>query len=220
MDRGEITINEIASQFGVHGNQVVRRKKQAQAELAKVFSDKREKHHASENALREELCRQIGKRKVELDWLKKNSEQDPALRRRLIDPECQEISIRRQCELPGVNRSSVYRSSSPVSQETLDLMRFIDEQSTRTPFYGVLRMTAWLRKEGHPVNPKRVRRLMRLMGLEGIYPKPRLSVPHPEHQVFPSLLRGVAVTRPDQVRCSDITDIRLRSVTASLAGCG
>ena len=104
----------------------------------------------------------------------------------------------------------MYRSSSPVSQETLDLMRHIDEQYTRTPFYGVLRMTAWLRKEGHPVNPKRVRRLMRLMGLEAIYPKPRLSVPHPEHQVFPYLLRGVAVTRPDQVWCSDITYIRLR----------
>ena len=89
-------------------------------------------------------------------------------------------------------------------------MRLIDEQSTRTPFYGVLRMTAWLRKEGHPVNPKRVRRLMRLMGLEAIDPKPRLSVPPPEHQVFLSLLRRVAVTRPDQVRCSDITDIRLR----------
>ena len=89
-------------------------------------------------------------------------------------------------------------------------MRFIDEQYTRTPFYGVLRMTAQLRSEGYPVNPKRVRRLMRLMGLEAIYPKPRLSVPHPEHQVFPYLLRGVPVISSDQVWCSDITYIRLR----------
>jgi putative transposase len=119
------------------------------------------------------------------------------------------ISIRRQCELLGVNRSGLYRSPAPVSQETLDVMHLIDAQYTRTPFYGVLRMTAWLRSEGHPVNPKRVRRLMRLMGLEAIYPKPRLSVPHPDHQVFPYLLRGVPVMSSDQVWCSDITYIRL-----------
>ena len=71
-------------------------------------------------------------------------------------------------------------------------------------------MTAWLKEEGHPVNSKRVRRLMRLMGLEAIYPKPRLSVPHPDHQVFPYLLRGVPVTSSDQVWCSDITYIRIR----------
>lgn len=90
------------------------------------------------------------------------------------------------------------------------MMRRIDEQYTRTPFYGVLRMTAWLRREGHSVNPKRVRRLMRLMGLEAIYPKPRLSAPNPEHRVYPYLLRGAFVTGPDQVWCSDITYIRLR----------
>ena len=82
-------------------------------------------------------------------------------------------------------------------------MRLIDEQFTRTPFYGVLRITAWLCKEDHPVNPKRIRRLMRLMGLEAVYPKPRLSSPHPDHRVYPYLLRGVAVTAPDQVWCSD-----------------
>ena len=100
--RGERTINEIASQFGVHGNQDVRWKKQALADLAEVFLDKREKRHPSEEALREELYRQIGQLKVELDWLKKNSEQDLALRWGLIDPELPMISIRRQCELLGV----------------------------------------------------------------------------------------------------------------------
>ena len=124
--RGEMTINEIASQFGVHGNQVVRWKKQALAEFAEVFRDKREKRHASEEALQEELYRQIGQLKVELDWLKKNSEQDLALRRRLIDPELRMISIRRQCEFLGVNRSGLYRSPAPVSQKTLDLMHLID----------------------------------------------------------------------------------------------
>jgi hypothetical protein len=78
-------------------------------------------------------------------------------------------------------------------------MRLLDEQYTRTPFYGVLKMTAWLRENGHPVNCKRVRRLLRLMGLEAIYPKPRLSLASPGHQIYPYLLRGVKVTRVNQV---------------------
>ena len=120
------------------------------------------------------------------------------------------ISVRRQCALLGLNRSSVYFQPCPVDPVTLELMRRIDEQYTRTPFYGVLRMTAWLQREGHSVNPKRIRRLMRLMGLEAVYPKPRLSNPHPGHRIYPYRLRGVSVTGPDQVWCSDITYIRLR----------
>jgi len=88
-------------------------------------------------------------------------------------------------------------------------MRLLDEQYTRTPFYGVLKMTAWLRENGHPVNSKRVRRLLRLMGLEAIYPKPRLSLPSPGHQIYPYLLRGVKVTRVNQVWSADITYVRL-----------
>ena len=88
-------------------------------------------------------------------------------------------------------------------------MRLLDEQYTRTPFYGVLKMTAWLRETGHPVNCKRVRRLLRLMGLEAIYPKPRLSLPSPGHQIYPYLLRGVKVTRVNQVWSADITYVRL-----------
>lgn len=97
-----------------------------------------------------------------------------------------------------------------MDQGTLDLMRLLDEQYTRTPFYGVLRMVAWLQREGIPANPKRIRRLMRLMGLEAIYPKPRLSDPHPDHVIYPYLLRGLTVDRPDQVWCADITYIRLK----------
>ena len=88
-------------------------------------------------------------------------------------------------------------------------MRLLDEQYTRTPFYGVLKMTAWLRENGHPVNCKRVRRLLRLMGLEAIYPKPRLSLASPGHQIYPYLLRGVKVTRVNQVWSADITYVRL-----------
>ncbi len=89
-------------------------------------------------------------------------------------------------------------------------MRLIDEQYTRTPFYGVPRMTAWLRNQGHAINPKRVRRLMRLMDLAAIYPRPRLSQPAPEHRIYPYLLRKIAIEHVNQVWCTDITYIRMR----------
>jgi putative transposase len=95
------------------------------------------------------------------------------------------------------------------SAYNLLLMRLHDEQYTRTPFYGVLKMTAWLREQRHLVNKKRVRRLLRLMGLEAIYPKPRLSLAAPGHQIYPYLLRGVKVERVNQVWSSDITYVRL-----------
>ncbi len=115
----------------------------------------------------------------------------------------------RQCELLGLARSSWYYQPVGESAETLELLRLLDEQYTRTPFYGVRRMTAWLRTRGHPVNVKRVRRLLRLLGVEAIYPKPATSVPAPGHRIYPYLLRGVPITQADQVWSSDITYIRL-----------
>lgn len=89
------------------------------------------------------------------------------------------------------------------------LMRLIDEQYTRTPFYGVLKMTAWLRRQGREVNPKRVRRLLRKMGLSAVYPKRRLSKPCKGHKKYPYLLKDVVIDHPDQVWGADITYIRL-----------
>ena len=120
------------------------------------------------------------------------------------------MSIRRQCELAKISRASVYYKPTGESEENLALMRLIDEQYLRTPFYGVPKMTHWLRKQGHAVNPKRVRRLMRVMGLEAIYPKRRLSRPAPGHRIYPYRLRELAIVRPNQVWATDITYIRLR----------
>jgi putative transposase len=88
-------------------------------------------------------------------------------------------------------------------------MRLLDEQYTRTPFYGVRRMTVWLRQQGYAVNTKRVARLLHTMGLETIYPKPRTSQPQPGHRVYPYLLRGVPITQVNQVWSTDITYVRL-----------
>lgn len=127
----------------------------------------------------------------------------------MIEPEHPQISIARQCDLVGLPRSTYYYQTHGESAENLYLMHLLDKQYTDTPYYGVRRMTAWLRSQGYAVNHKRVARLLRTMGLETIYPKPRTSEPHPAHRVYPYLLRGVAITRVNQVWSTDITYIRL-----------
>jgi putative transposase len=131
----------------------------------------------------------------------------------MIDPEFGAISLARQCELIGLARSSWYeRPAGTESPENLQLMRWMDEQYTATPFYGMRRMRAFLwREKKVVVNLKRVSRLMRLVGLEAIYQKPRLTVPDKEHVKYPYLLRNLTVDRPCQVWCSDITYIPLAS---------
>jgi len=128
----------------------------------------------------------------------------------LVEPEHLEISIFRQCELLGLSRSSFYYMPAGESEYNLLLMRMIDEQYTRTPFYGVPRMTAWLRIQGHHINPKRIERLMGIMGLQAIYPKPKLSKKGSVSSKYPYLLRGLVIDRPNQVWSTDITYIRLR----------
>lgn len=117
------------------------------------------------------------------------------------------LSIRRQCQLIELNRATYYYEPAQESAENLALMRLIDEQYLRTPFYGYPRMTAYLRDHEHLVNPKRVARLMRLMGLQAVGPKPRTTVAMPGHKVYPYLLRGLVVERPNQVWSTDITYI-------------
>ena len=120
-----------------------------------------------------------------------------------------EISVRRQCALLGVNRSGLYYERVGQSEQNLLLLRLLDEQYTRTPFYGSRKMTEWLATVGHEVNRKRVRRLMELLGVEAVYPKPKLSQPGDGHRIYPYLLRGTTVERVNQVWSTDITYIRM-----------
>ena len=115
------------------------------------------------------------------------------------------LSISRQCRLLGFSRSGLYYKPKEMTMENLALMRLMDEQYLRTPFYGSRGMTVHPRRLGHPVNRKRVGRLMRIIGLEAIYPKPRTSIPHPGHRIHPYLLRGMEIGRPNQVWAADIT---------------
>jgi putative transposase len=127
----------------------------------------------------------------------------------MIDSAHEMITVSRQCELLDLSRSSYYYASERDDSYNQLLMNRIDEQFTKTPFYGVPKMTAWLKIQGHPVNHKRIRRLMRLMGLEAIYPKPKLSKANPENKKYPYLLKNLVIDHPDQVWCADLTYIRM-----------
>lgn len=128
----------------------------------------------------------------------------------MIDKSDKKLSIRKQCDLLGVNRSRVYYKSAVSPEKDIAMMNFIDEEFTAHPFTGVERMVdmVWLEK-GITVNHKRIRRLMRQMGLMAIYPKPRTTKSIIEHSKFPCLIRKMDITESDQVWCSDITYIRM-----------
>jgi putative transposase len=128
-------------------------------------------------------------------------------RRALLAREHAGLSIRRQCVLLGVARSSVYRPPRPANDNDLVLMRRLDELYTAWPFLGSRRMAVMLRAEGHPANRKRVQRLMRQMGIAALGPKPRTTKRAPGHKIFPYLLRGMVIDRPNQVWATDITYI-------------
>ena len=129
----------------------------------------------------------------------------------MIDPEQPELSVRRQCELLKVSRSGLYYEPEPTSPDELALMRRIDELHLKYPFYGSRKLSDVLRKEGREANRKRIQRLMRVMGLEAMVPKPNTSEPHPEHVKYPYLLRGLAISRVNQVWATDITYIPMKA---------
>jgi len=128
----------------------------------------------------------------------------------MINPDHRGLSIVRQCELVSISRSSFYRQPAGESPENLALMRLIDEAFLECPFYGARQMARHLRRLGWCMGRKRVRRLMRKIGLAPIYQAPKTSQPHPQHKIYPYLLRHMAIEQPNQVWCADVTYIPMR----------
>jgi putative transposase len=211
------TLAELGSCYGVHPTLVAQWKRQLREGLPQLFADRRQKPDRSAEELQAQLYQQIGQLKVELDWLKKKLAWSVDQKRAAIEPEHPALSVARQCELVGLAHASYYYRPAGESAEDLALLRLLDEQYTRTPFYGVRRMTAVLRQQGYAVNPKRVRRLLRTLGLAALAPQPGTSRAAPGHRVYPYLLRGIAIERVNQVWSTDITYIRLRGGFAYLA---
>ena len=134
----------------------------------------------------------------------------PAEKRSLIRAGHPELSVSAQCRLLKLSRSSIYYAPVGIDPETLELMKRIDRIFTAYPFFGSRQIAAYLRREGVIAGRHRVRRLMRMMGLEAIYRRPRTTTPHPAHPVYPYLLKGLGIDRPNQVWCADITFIPVR----------
>jgi putative transposase len=182
---GEKTLNQLGSHFGVRPVQIAHWRRAALEQMEEIFIDGRRRKDRAEEVEKEALYEQIGRLKVELDWLGKKLVCSAEDRRAWVEPEHARLSLRRQRELLGINRASLYYQAVGERAENLRLMRRLDEQYTRCPFCGSRRLTAWLRGQGLEVNRKRVVRLMRAMGLEAVYPKPRLSQPGEGHKIYP-----------------------------------
>ena len=209
--RGEATIAELVVRHGVHQTVISTWKRQAIEGMAGVFSGKAEVQAAEKEGEIEKLRAKIGQLLVERDFFSASLRPMSVSRRReMIEPGHPSPPVARQCALVGINRSTWYGPRQGEGALNLTLMRLIDAQFLETPFCGGRQMARHLRDQGHCVGRKRVRRLMAKMGLRAVYQRPRTSVPHPEHKVWPYLLRGMAIGRPNQVWCADISYIPMR----------
>ena len=209
--KGDKTVNELAGHYGVHPTLIHGWKKQLLAGAEAVFGSRPRRPRRTPRPARPSCSSRSAGSRWSWSGSKKKLPSSAEHKRPLIEPGHPALSVRRQCELLGLSRSSLYYEPGGEAAENLRLMRLIDEQYTARPFYGSRRMTVWLNEQGEEVNRKRVQRLMRVMGLEAIYPKPRLSLAGKGHRVYPYLLRGVTVERGDQVWSADITYVPMPS---------
>ncbi|WP_425491692.1 IS3 family transposase [Haloferula luteola] len=208
--KGIKTINQIAQDEGIHPVQVSQWKKELQERLPEVFasakSGRDEKEKSERNLSRIE--RKVGQLVIEKEFLGKKvrGAGDRSQRKAMIEKNHPQLSIRKQSAMLGINRNRL-ETAERISEEDRAIMRALDELHVRWPVYGARKLVVELRKRGWKVGRKRVRQLMRIMGLAAVVPKPRTSVPDKNHRKYPYLLRDREVTTPDEVGCADITYI-------------
>ncbi|MEQ3726274.1 MAG: IS3 family transposase [Tateyamaria sp.] len=208
--RGDKTVQEIAAKRQLHPTQVSTWKRQAIEGMAGVFSDKIKKAESKDGEIKD-LHAKIGQLAVENDFLSQGLKpMSPSERREMIRKKNTKLSLTRQCKLLKISRSSLYYTPVGVNTDTLKLMNEIDRVFTKYPFFGSRQIAAYLPQSGLSAGRHRVRRLMGIMGLQAVYKGPNTSKKHPEHRIYPYLLRKLAITQPNQVWCRDITYIPVK----------
>ena len=208
--KGDKTRNEVCSEFGIHPTQADKWKQKVLAGLPSLFGIGNMDAIKERDKLIDQLYQQVGKLTSQLDWLKKRWDIPISEKIKLVEHDNTEFSIRERCELLQLNRSTLYYCPKPeLSQEDIMLMHKIDQIYTKRPMYGYPRMTAQLKKEGMPVNHKRVYRLMSIMGIEALFPKKNLSKADKTHEVYPYLLKDIIASYPNHVWGVDITYVKL-----------
>ncbi|QYO75083.1 IS3 family transposase [Pelagibacterium sp. 26DY04] len=208
--KGEETVSELASRFGIHPTMIHQWKRALLEGASGVFERGGRKRPEIDDEQVKDLHAKIGELAVANDFLSRKLALGREVRRGMIEPDHPVLSIGKQCTLLSIARSSFYYTPKGETEINLALMRRIDGQFLETPFFGVRQMTWHLRNEGHVINEKRVRRLMRLMGLMPIYQKPNTSRPAKGHKIWPYLLKGLRVERPNQAWAADITYLPMR----------
>ncbi|MCL0086559.1 IS3 family transposase [Thermodesulfovibrionales bacterium] len=182
--KGDKTIAEISSSFEIHRDQIQKWKKTALDGIPRLFSEEQSsKEKRNSEKLIDELYRQVGQLKVENDWVKKSLILSTDDKKRLIDWEHPGLSISKRCDLLSLSKGCLYYEPVKMDAYNHKLMEMIDRQYLKTPFYGSREMAIYLTNEGYFVNRKRVQRLMRLMNIQAIYPKPNLSKNRREHKI-------------------------------------
>ncbi|MFH1767017.1 MAG: IS3 family transposase [Patescibacteria group bacterium] len=209
--RGDKTLAELAAEYEVHPNQISNWKKKVLEQLPGLFEKGFQKGDRPDPIV-DELYKQIGQLQVENDWLKKKYSQylPDEEKKVVISKGRDKISKRRQCELLGINRSTVYYKPAPISEFELRLQNRTDELFTAHPFFGTRRLMEYLNLDGFEVGRDKVRSVMNSLGLETVYPKKNTSIRNQMHKIYPYLLKDVEISRTNQVWSADITYIRLR----------
>ncbi|WP_413848426.1 IS3 family transposase [Tateyamaria sp.] len=208
--REEMTLAELSKKYGVHPNMISTWKRAAIANMASAFERGKSDAARSSEAEIEKLHSKIGQLVVERDFLASGLASTARdARQKMVSAE-HSLSQRRQCALLRLSRSSLYYQPVGESAANLMLMKIIDKQFLETPWYGSRQMARHMQRQGHKCGRHRVRRLMRKMRLTPIYQTPNTSKKHPQHKVWPYLLKGLAITRPNQVWCVDISYIPMR----------
>ena len=207
--RGAKTLTELSQEYKVHPNAISNWRKQLLENLPEIFDSKRGPKPRETEELTDRLYQQIGKLQVELEWLKKNLTISVKKNRKIIDPANKLLTIGMQCSLINLSRSTYYYSPVGITAEEIEIMKAIDRIYTKHPFYGVGKITECLRRAGNNYNHKRISRLMRIMGIQALRPKKKLSKRNINDVVYPYLLRGVSITENNQVWSTDITYLPL-----------